>query len=279
MNGELGTETNIFHSQTTDSGWTNPLDVSRASGISQRPKLAVDSTGTVHMVWFGNQGSFFELYHARLVEAAWTSPSNPSLVDWYINVDPQANRAPGFAAGDGGHLYVVWEGMEDDPSEYSLTQNVRLSRWNGSAWSRPENVSQYKDMSANVEDPFIAVDSANHLHVVWENSGATYYAHVNRDQWSQPKRLGQAKLKSALPTVLAGADQIHFAWLGTNESETQIYYRQSKQEGWSEPIKVSQSSDTAVGCRMAEDTSGTIHLIWMDNRAGDFEVLHRMLTK
>ena len=158
MDGEEEGEMHIMHSEQVDLNWSKPHNVSKAKQVSQRPQIAVDSSGTVHLVWFTNQGGFFELYHCQLVNSQWREPKNTNLVEWYITHNPGWSKKPALSAGADGSVHAVWVDMEDVPSPYALTQNILHSRWDGSSWSKPDNVSKHKDMTANFENPGIVVD-------------------------------------------------------------------------------------------------------------------------
>lgn len=278
MDGEHEGEMHVLHSKRFDSNWSTPKNVSKAKGVSQRPQIAVDSSGVVHLVWYGNQGDFFELYHCQLVDSKWTNPSNTELVEWYITHNPGWSRKPALSAGADGSVHVVWVGMEDVPSPYALTQNIRHSQWAGNTWSRPGNVSQKKDMTANLEDPTMVVDDKGNLHVVWEDRGRVWYGQFDGKEWSAPRQFSPAGLESALPTVCySEAGTRYFAWLGVPKGEAQVFYRRLTGEQWSDSVNVSASPGTAFGCTLALDRSGQLHMVWMDDRIGEFEIIHRRL--
>ena len=169
MEGEQPIDLDVFYSHLAESKWSKPSNLSKADGISQRPQVAVDSLGEVHVVWYGNQDGFFELYHSRLVDGEWSKPANTKLVEWYITHNPGYSRRAAISADNAGGLHMVWGGMDDVPSPYALCQNVRHSYWDGTNWSKPDNVSRMQDMQAKIEDPTIDTDVLGNIHVSWED--------------------------------------------------------------------------------------------------------------
>jgi hypothetical protein len=169
--------------------------------------------------------------------------------------------------------------MEDVPSPYALTQNIRHSRWDGDAWSKPDNVSQQKDMQANLEDPRLVVGDSGDLHVVWEDRNKSWYGHFGSGHWSEPRQLNQSDLKSGMPQVgIAEEGRLHFTWLGVTDGKPQVFYRQLQGEQWSDCINISRSPGEAFGCTLALDSSRRLHLTWMDNRTGEYEIMHRRIV-
>ena len=276
MDGDPDGDLHVLHSQLVESNWSEPYNVSRAKGISQRPQIAVDSSGLAHIVWFGNQGGAFELYHAQLVHSQWTEPSNTDLVEWYITHDPKWSRNPSLSAGPDGSIHLAWVGLEDVPSPYSLTQNIRHSRWANNTWSKPDIVSKYGDMRADLETPGLVVDQTGMVHVVWEDRGSVWYASFDGHEWSDRKQLNLPGLKSAMATVSYSAmGSLHFAWLGVTDGKPQVYYRQLSEGQWSDCANVSASPGSALGCTLAMDRSDQLHMVWMDDETGEFDIVHR----
>lgn len=276
MDGKIDGDLHIMHSQKNGSKWTQPVNISSTKGISQRPQIAVDSSGVVHAVWYGNQGRFFELYHSQLVRTEWTKPKNTGLVEWYISHNPNWTRKPALAAGPGNMIHLVWVDVEDVPSPYSLSQNVLHCRWDGDAWSKPENVSKRKDMQANIEDPGLCVSEKGELHVVWEDRGKTWYGSNNGNEWSEPVQLSTSHLKSAQPEVCCSSGGLlHLTWLGVTKGKPQVYYQQKQRDRLTDGINVSESPANAFGCKLAFDHSGVLHMTWMENSSGEYDIIHR----
>ncbi len=46
-----------YFTRDIGGGWSVPLDLSSGTTDNQRPKIGVDSTGNLHVVWYGSDGS------------------------------------------------------------------------------------------------------------------------------------------------------------------------------------------------------------------------------
>jgi hypothetical protein len=281
MDGMEGEEIHVLHSTLADSNWSMPENISKAKGISQRPQIAVDGSGIVHIVWFGDQGGFFELYHSQLSKSQWTEPKNTRLVEWRITHNQGWSRKAGMAMGPDGNLHIVWADMEDVPSPYALSQNIRHSRWTGNAWSKPDLVSKYKDFSVNLEDPYIVVEGNGNLDVAWEERESIWYGRFDGTQWSVPRQISPEGIESIEPAISCSDNEsLHFAWIGMVNDTTQVFYRRLSKEQWSNSVNISASSQNTYRCAIASDLSGQPHLLWEENQAGQFEIMHRSrLTK
>ncbi len=275
MEGEGPDEFNVLYSHLVESKWSKPKNISNMDGISQRPQIEVDSSGVVHMVWYGNQGGFFELYHSRLVTGEWSKPANTRLVEWYITHNPGHSRKPAISADSKGGIHLVWVGMEDVPSPYSLCQNIRHSYSNGNGWAKPDNVSRMRDMQAKLEDPAVDADVRGNIHVSWEDRGPVWYSHWDGKQWSKSGHVNDKDRKSALPGVCASeSGRVHFVWLNAEPELPDVFYRELNGSDWSKPVNISNSKSLSLYPSLVIDSEGQVHVTWMDNRTGEYEIYH-----
>lgn len=276
MDGERADDLDVQHSQLVKSKWSKPKNISNMKGISQRPQIEVDSSGVVHVIWYDNQGGFFELYHCRLVKGEWLEPTNTGLVDWHITHNPRYSRRPAITADHKGGIHLVWVGMEDVPSPYALCQNIRHSYWDGNQWANPDNVSRRQSMQGNLEDPVMAADARGTLHVSWEDRAVVWYCHWDGKQWSKSGRVNDKSRKSALPAVCASkSGRVHFAWLNAEQEEPDVYYRELNGLVWSKPVNVTNNEALSLYHSMVIDSRGQVHVTWMDERTGEYEIFHR----
>jgi len=278
MDGDGDTEFDILYSQGIGEQWTKPHNVSNMKGTSQRPQIAIDGSGVVHVVWFDNQEGNFQLFHSQLVNAQWTPPASADLVEWYITHNPGWSWKPAVAAAKDG-FDLAWVGMEFQSSQWAMTQNIRHSHWDGTSWSKPDNASKRGDMQADMENPALVADAMGKLHLVFEDRSSIFYSCFDGKQWSKLVEISEHGRRSALPDICAAKNGlVHVAWLEIVQERPQVFYRQLNGQAWSYPINISGSPGSALGCTLAAEPSGVLHLSWMDDSSGEYEIVHRRLT-
>ncbi|MBA7712474.1 hypothetical protein ES703_121451 [subsurface metagenome] len=127
--------------------------------------------------------------------------------------------------------------------------------------------------------PSIAVDSSDHLHVVWYGKAtgftAEYQVWYNKydGSWADPVRIsdyaGMQSYSQRYPSIAVdGSDNLHVVWDGMATgftADAQIWYAKYT-DSWSEPIRIS----TLAGMEdyeqlqpaIAVDSNDYIHVIW-----------------
>lgn len=266
----------VFHANWTGERWTNPINVSRNGGISQRPQIAVDTKGVAHIVWLDNQGSF-QLLHSQRVDKEWSDPVNTKLVDWFVTNDPNFNWKPSIDANHVGGVHVAWVGID---LTVSATKQVRHSRWDGNVWSKPDNASRNNAWAPNIDTPSVAVDSRGNVHLVWQDRGNAWYSSYDGGKWSEVARLNPDDREAAEPSVSSSpSGQVSFTWFErVSQDETKIIYRQLLSGEWSKRIEISTATLDGHGCTSIVDSNGLVHIAWSDVRSDSFDIYHRRIV-
>jgi uncharacterized repeat protein (TIGR01451 family) len=213
--------------------WSSPRDISNVPREGpQQPRLAVDQTGGVHVVW--TDGGNRTLYACRLAEGPWSRPrviregyvgDPPELavdatgkvdVAWYDAVSGSVFYAQGSCQGAWSALETI--GVSGYPSlAVDRAGTAHLLTWSsappgvaggqlryvrrpsGGSWSTPQTLDGVP--SYRLEKPSLAVDDSGGAHVVWPG-GITgwepgtiqmYYTHRMGDSaWSPPQNISGA---------------------------------------------------------------------------------------
>jgi hypothetical protein len=130
--------------------WSEPELVEGEGQNALLPELAVAGTGEITVQWEQLlEGGASELV-ARRSNADGRFTSDP------ITVVPSV-KTHEVASGRGGETYSAWVTWGDD--------NVLLSRWDGSAWSEPDTVSQ-GDGHAFAGHPQLFIDDDGNVTVI-----------------------------------------------------------------------------------------------------------------
>src|SRR3989338_5057807 len=100
-----------------------------------------------------------------------------------ISTSSNATVYPQIVTDSNGYLHIAWMEVANDTSIWGGFQNpgILYSRWNGDTWSSPLKISENTGFA---EIPSIAVDSANTIHVAWDDetygSGLSKVAYKTR---------------------------------------------------------------------------------------------------
>ncbi len=177
-----------------------------------------------------------------------------------------------------GTLYCVYTNPDRDIY-------IKKSTDNGATWTGETLVSTLPGMDTTFQVyPSIAVDSSDHLHVVWSGQATgfgTYEIWYNKydGAWAGPVRIstyaGMDVDHQRTPSIAVdGSDNLHVVWdgqatgFGTAE---QIWY--VKYDGaWSDPVRIStyagMESYLQSEAGIAIDSSDNLHVVWYGQATG-----------
>jgi uncharacterized repeat protein (TIGR01451 family) len=136
-------------------------------------------------------------------------------------------------------------------------------------WSSAINISNQTPSFR----PQIVIDKFGTLHVVWQ----TYIANVSYIQYATHSITGTWSTPITLGTSSGGIDDnpihllttpdgaVHVAWQGYIAGTSEIQYAARSVTGtWSTSENVSSNSVEARNPRLAVDSAGNVHIIWLD---------------
>jgi BNR repeat-like domain len=137
------------------------------------------------------------------------------------------------------------------------------------------------------EDPSVAVDSADVIHLVWDDDktgNAEIYYRRSPDggtTWSPAKRLTWSSGFSTDAAIGIDADDtIHIAWNSYTPFNYEIEYCHSTDGGmtWSPAQRLTWNSGKSVFPALGIDSTGTVHIVWEDDTPGNYEIYHKKST-
>lgn len=156
--------------KSTDNGatWSEAELFSYASGSSFTPKIAIDSSDVIWIVWEGyGAASNPTKKNIHYIKGTWGSWG--SKVD--ITDSSYENYVPGIAIDDNDDVHLVWYGFDSTISTtYWQIRYVKIL--NDGTVGSIQNITTYTGQ--NSTDPAIAVDSAGDLHIAWYGGSAGY---------------------------------------------------------------------------------------------------------
>ena len=164
-----GTQKTIQHVMRLPTGvWTAPQQVTLNEGDYVLPMLAVDDTGTAHLIYTENYTDHYEFYYAHTNTAGvWSAPTN-------MGVSPTPwNSVEQLTSGAGGSIHLVW--AEWDQSVIPWNCSVKYSgKVRSGGWSAPRTLADHCATQVAV-----GADRFGRAHVVWHYDSKLWYAYQN----------------------------------------------------------------------------------------------------
>jgi hypothetical protein len=242
-------QVNVFYVKWQAGTWSLPILVSKTSGFSTYPAIAVGPAGLVHAAWSDLTPGFSIIYHGWLEETWLNEPLHnargtmPALVS-----DPIQHSL---------HLAYEATGIGNSPAEIYHLQGGTYQ------WSLPENVSL--SPATESQAAAMASDSQGRTHLVWqeESDGMAYVAHASGSMgnWSPPLRLSAAGIDAREPAVLVThGTQLSVVW---REGDAIRYRRWSGTANtWHEASSLISNPNELDGPALAGAPNGELHLVW-----------------
>jgi hypothetical protein len=261
----------IFYKKSTDSGanWSTKR-LTWNSGYSYDPAITIDSNNHIHVVWDDSTHGNDELFYKQSTDggATWTAPKR---LTWNSGF----SVCPAIAVGYNNHIHVVWH--DSTPGNYEIF--YKHSTDDGANWSAPKRLSWTSGWS---EYSSIAIDSNNHLHVVWDdhisgNNDLFYKKSTDGGATWIFKRLTWTSGASWGPSIVIDTNNhIHIVWSDSNPGNDEIFYKESRDGGtnWTAPKRLTWNSGYSWFPAIAVDFTDNSHVVWQDWTPGIPEIFY-----
>src|SRR5258708_522184 len=261
---DTANNSNILFSRSMDGGVTfsTPTNVSKSSGLSFSPRIAVDTNGGVNVVWVDNTPGHQTIFFSRSTDGVtFSTPVN-------ISNDPSDSANPQIAADATGNISVVWEN-----DTINLGVFYAHSTDGGVSFSSPLPLTTNTSGSFG---PQLAVDATGNICVVWEDDFSTR-AHVSLSRSADkgaPPSTPQLNLSknstgnSTAPMIaLDGGGNINVVWVDNSPGHFAIFFTRSSDNGttFSTAKGISNTSGDSANPQLAVDASGNVHVVWQHN--------------
>lgn len=306
---DVGSETfgpDIFYVSFDGQSWGEVYNLSAITGEanSYAPDVAVDSSGTIHIVWHddGNvlaEGEDFDVIH-RMVSPITLQPlPGASVVTTGSSLPDRFAR---IGTDDFGKLHAVWQRGACDDLETCI-RDIWYANWTGGTWNIPILVT-YDANGGDSSSPSIAVSPQGEAYIAWVdepkgNSGtALDNSGIDKDvfmkaydqQFGDTVKLSddltdstQVSIAYEEPRDENDLPEIHAVWREENESQSNILYRGYTPftSAFTETSQLSSTADETAFVsqtpHIATDwTSETVYVAWSENSSGRHRVHHTM---
>jgi len=212
----------VYYRRSTDGGATwNPVQrLTWTSEYSADPNIAIDSANAIHVVYRDNTPGNEEIYYKKSSNTGKTwSPAK--RLTWTSGWSQYAT----LAIEGGGGIHLVW----DDPTSGNPEVYHKRSQDGGATWSPIQRLTW---TSGGSYEPDMAIDSAGHVRVVWEDytPGLPDIYHKSSPDggttWSAVERITWTSGQSMSPAIVADSTgTVHVVWYDNTPGSYAIYYR------------------------------------------------------
>jgi len=181
----------------------------------------------------------------------------------YVVATAERLASPQLLADDAGGLHLLFLSLaKKGRGERS---ELRYSHWQGGSWSAPVTIEGGRNGSV-LTGVVAGLDRGGWLHVILLPNLRHISAHVAEanqpHSWTMARRLIAPPSRAAALAVDAGGG-LHVVGAGLNGS---IFYRASRDGGWSWPEKASlaapSSDEAGDATRVAVDARGRVYATW-----------------
>lgn len=260
----------IFYKMSTNGGasWINKR-LTWSPGDSFCPILAMDTSGTLHLVWSDWTPIQEEIFYKKSTDggASWMT----KRLSW----NPGSSYRPVIAVDSSDNIHVFWH--DQSPGNYEIL--YKKSTDGGVSWIT-------KRLTWNSGDswvPVIAIDSLDTIHMVWNdvspgNYEIFYKKSTDEGMTWTTKRLTWNYGGSWDPAISVDSlDAVHIVWHDWTPSNAELYYKQSADGGasWSSSARILWNSGISIHPDMAVDSNDNLHIIWQDDTPGNNEIYYK----
>jgi hypothetical protein len=215
--GCTGGAADIYYKAYDGISWSEDerIAIGPSAGLN-RPSVAVDGSGNVHVVYQNFIAGEDQISYMKHDGVGWSSPAR---LDSTYTVG-----VPSITADANDNVYVTWYIEE----ALHVPDVVRFVRFDGSEWGPVETLTSSDDGTARHST--VAVDADGVVHVTYEGlrDGSTrlYYRRYDGAVWEPEIRLTHGEVSSQYPSsAVDGTGALHVVWKDNRGESWEIYYR------------------------------------------------------
>src|SRR2546425_1272466 len=236
-----------------------PQNVSSNPGTSYLSQIAVDSTGSINIVWLDNTPGNYDVFFSRSSDGGATF-STP------IALSTRPSGGPQVAVDSAGNINVAWrDGYNNFDVAFSRSSD------GGATFTTPQVISYVMEADPEL---YMALDSHGNIYVVWDtqpygniylshssDGGATFtYTTITNNTGPVGPRDAQIAIDSS--------GNINVVWTFSD-----IFFSRSSDGGATFSTPQNLSNDLrGFEPQIATDSSGNINVIWPDNTPGNYDI-------
>ncbi len=245
-------DSGVHVARSADDGETWQSVWAELDPMGGSPALAIDSHDNLHCVWVSSDA---KIYYKKYDHVARSWDSSPTDLTAGLG-GGWANRLPAIAVDSGDNVHVVWEHYVPP----CITHHIYYAKLlPNSGWILP--AVDIDDDSMEFFVPSIAVDSNNHLYVVyeggWSGVGNTICLCTYTTSWVQTT----VSNTGSQPCVAVDAyDHLHLVYVDSDR----VNYRRFSGGLWSTPTILDDELHVCHWPSIAISTEA-VYVMWHNN--------------
>ena len=261
----------VFYQSLGAQTWGASKRITWTNSNSYNPNVAVDSNNHIHMVWEEFFSYLRNIGYKKSTDGGTTWITK--RLTWTTSDDPV------IAVDSNNHIYVVFEQSVSVPDP-NIEICLKKSTDGGASWTS----KRLTWTSPGSHDPSIAVDTKNHVHVVYWDAPAGYEICYKRSTdggttWIS-RRLTWNSGWSEYPAIAVSSNNhIYVAWHDDAPGNWEIFSKCSTDGGitWTSKRLTYNSGDSKYPA-ITTDSNNHVHVIWEDYTYGDPRIYHKRST-
>lgn len=188
--------------------------------------------------------------------------------------------SPVIAVDSFDNLHVVWYDGTYGNSEICYKKSTD----GGTTWTTSQRLTWNSGLSLS---PDLALDSADSLHLVWEDgTPGNYEVYYMRstdygDTWTKAQRITWTPGDSEGAAIAVDSSgKLHVAWFDDTPGNLEIYYKRSNDAGnsWEASQRLAWTLDRSVSPDIVFQSPGNLHVVWEDYTPGNNEIYYKEST-
>ena len=259
----------VYYKKSTDYGatWTSTVRLTWAAGYSTTPKIALDSSQNIYVVYADNRTGTNLVYFKKSTDGGSTWSASTALTTF------DSSSSPDIAVQSSGattYIHVVMRWWAGSSRGYDIVH--KRSTTGGDSWTSLGLVGQ---MNTNSDSPSIAADSLGNLHVAWvENISANneiYYrkntSYGGYSSWTTAERITWNSGNSIEPCITVDpSNNVYLVWSDNNFGAYDILFKKKDSvTPWGIIYRLTYTTGNARRPNLCVYETLKVHLAFYDN--------------
>lgn len=241
-----------------------PTNLSKNTGLSFAPSVAVGSTGQAYVAWYDNSAGGNEILMARSSDKGKTFASAMN-----VSNNTGLSTFPSVAVDINGIVHVAWQDTQYGKSEILYSRSTD----GGASYSAPVNISNDNSTSTNAK---LATDSNGRVFLAWVDSTQISVARSTNGGASFTKAYSYSPVGASPfnPVLAVGSDgTLHMAWSEDGGTTRAIRYASSTNQGsqFTSPVTVASGANISRPA-MAIGGSSYVYIAYIDDSVAPAEI-------
>ena len=263
------------------NAYRGAVQLSHSTGDHCNPALAIDSAGTLYVVWQENAGGAWDVCVSTSVDGQTWSLPKPLAGSMNAQAHPAVNRVNPVVAAGGSLVAAAWQ--EGPTGNQDVCVASSTNRF------QTATVSRVTSDPTDQIDPALAVDGQGTIFVLWTDArnGSTdiYGAASNAGPWTNvPIANSESNQSHAALAIGSNGRTLHVAWVEDKTGDLDVYYATSEGLPMSPLAGANIIDDSSgadqqmpvLGVAAGADGTDRVFVCWEDGRnlayGGDTDV-------